>query len=217
MGLSWVSHSTLIYTSELILCSHICVYSVTRHNIHRTNHRLLTARWHVFQECSIVAAAYFSCYKSNLSSPATLYFWKSKNFIVEFSRTGRAIEKGYLSCHGKFWKTEFWNPRKINPSPEKSRKFISQKGRRVKSRCRITCMCACSKHRFFPWKREKKTRKRFVKISFYKREHQNNFLKALPSLCLLKSCSLWRKTRYMYLKTLLSRVYSAKLTEEVTP
>ena len=23
MGLSWVSHSTLIYTSELILCSHI--------------------------------------------------------------------------------------------------------------------------------------------------------------------------------------------------
>ena len=34
MGLSWVSHSTLIYTSELILCSHICVYSATRHNIH---------------------------------------------------------------------------------------------------------------------------------------------------------------------------------------
>ena len=33
MGLSWVSHSTLIYTSELILCSHICVYSATRHNI----------------------------------------------------------------------------------------------------------------------------------------------------------------------------------------
>ena len=28
------SHSTLIYTSELILCSHICVYSATRHNIH---------------------------------------------------------------------------------------------------------------------------------------------------------------------------------------
>ena len=35
MGLSWVSHSTLIYTSELILCSHICVYSATRHNIHK--------------------------------------------------------------------------------------------------------------------------------------------------------------------------------------
>ena len=31
---SWVSQSTLIYTSELILCSHICVYSATRHNIH---------------------------------------------------------------------------------------------------------------------------------------------------------------------------------------
>ena len=34
VGLSWVSHSTLIYTLELILCSHICVYSATRHNIH---------------------------------------------------------------------------------------------------------------------------------------------------------------------------------------
>ena len=31
---SVVSHNTLIYTSELILCSHICVYSATRHNIH---------------------------------------------------------------------------------------------------------------------------------------------------------------------------------------
>ena len=28
------THSTLIYTSELILCSHICVYSATRRNIH---------------------------------------------------------------------------------------------------------------------------------------------------------------------------------------
>ena len=34
MGLSWVSHNTLIYTSELILCSTICVHSATRHNIH---------------------------------------------------------------------------------------------------------------------------------------------------------------------------------------
>ena len=30
-------HSTLIYTSELILCSTICVYSATRHNIHICN------------------------------------------------------------------------------------------------------------------------------------------------------------------------------------
>ena len=33
----WVIHgliSTLIYTSELILCFHICVLSATRHNIH---------------------------------------------------------------------------------------------------------------------------------------------------------------------------------------
>ena len=34
MGLSWASHSTLIYTSTLILCSTICVHSATRHNIH---------------------------------------------------------------------------------------------------------------------------------------------------------------------------------------
>ena len=34
MGLSWASHSTLIYTSELILCCTICVHSATRHNIH---------------------------------------------------------------------------------------------------------------------------------------------------------------------------------------
>ena len=37
-GLSWVSHSTSICTSELILCSHICVYSATRHNIHMYPH-----------------------------------------------------------------------------------------------------------------------------------------------------------------------------------
>ena len=35
MGLS----STLIYTSELILCSTICVPSATRHNIHFENRR----------------------------------------------------------------------------------------------------------------------------------------------------------------------------------
>ena len=29
-----ISHGTLIYTSELILCSTICVHSATRHNIH---------------------------------------------------------------------------------------------------------------------------------------------------------------------------------------
>ena len=32
--LLWVSHITLIYTTELILCSTICVHSATRHNIH---------------------------------------------------------------------------------------------------------------------------------------------------------------------------------------
>ena len=34
VGRSWASYSTLIYTSELILCSTICVHSATRHNIH---------------------------------------------------------------------------------------------------------------------------------------------------------------------------------------
>ena len=34
MGLSCASHSTLIYTSELNLCSTICVLCATRHNIH---------------------------------------------------------------------------------------------------------------------------------------------------------------------------------------
>ena len=33
-GLFMGSSSTLIYTSELILCSTICVPSATRHNIH---------------------------------------------------------------------------------------------------------------------------------------------------------------------------------------
>ena len=34
MGVSWVSNSTLIYTSKLILCSTIWFHSATRHNIH---------------------------------------------------------------------------------------------------------------------------------------------------------------------------------------
>ena len=38
MGLSWASHSTLIYTSELILCSTIRVHSATRHKIHMYPH-----------------------------------------------------------------------------------------------------------------------------------------------------------------------------------
>ena len=34
VSLSWVSHGNLIYTSEAILCSTICVYSATQYNIH---------------------------------------------------------------------------------------------------------------------------------------------------------------------------------------
>ena len=41
MGLSWASHSTLIYTSESVLCSTICAQSATRHNIHKTSCSLM--------------------------------------------------------------------------------------------------------------------------------------------------------------------------------
>ena len=34
VGVPWVSFSTLIYTSELILCSTICVHSAIWHNIY---------------------------------------------------------------------------------------------------------------------------------------------------------------------------------------
>ena len=54
MGLSWVSHSTLIYTSELILCSHICVYSATRHNIHMISNTV--SHLEVFR-CEIIIKA----------------------------------------------------------------------------------------------------------------------------------------------------------------
>ena len=43
MGLS----STLIYTSELILCSTICVPSATRHNIHMYPYFLFAATHHL--------------------------------------------------------------------------------------------------------------------------------------------------------------------------
>ena len=45
----WVIHgsmSTLIYTSELILCSTICVHSATRHNIHMYPYFLFAAIHH---------------------------------------------------------------------------------------------------------------------------------------------------------------------------
>ena len=46
----WVIHgfnSTIIYTSELILCSTICVPSATRHNIHMYPYFLFTAIHHL--------------------------------------------------------------------------------------------------------------------------------------------------------------------------
>ena len=47
MGLSWASRSTLIYTSELILCSTICVHSATRHIIDMYPYFLFAAIHHV--------------------------------------------------------------------------------------------------------------------------------------------------------------------------
>ena len=47
VGLSWVSYSTLIYTSDLILCSTICVHSATRHNIHMYPYFLFAAIHHL--------------------------------------------------------------------------------------------------------------------------------------------------------------------------
>ena len=44
---SRVSHSTLIYTLELILCSTICVHSATRHNIYMYRYFLLSAFHHL--------------------------------------------------------------------------------------------------------------------------------------------------------------------------
>ena len=55
MGLS----STLIYTSELILCSTICVPSATRHSIHMYPYFLFAAIHHLnrprFSLCDLVA------------------------------------------------------------------------------------------------------------------------------------------------------------------
>ena len=46
-GSFMASHSTLIYTSELILCSTICVHSATRHNIHMYPYFLFAAIHHL--------------------------------------------------------------------------------------------------------------------------------------------------------------------------
>ena len=49
-NVQWVIHglsSTLIYTSELILCSTICVPSATRHNIHMYPYFLFAAIHHL--------------------------------------------------------------------------------------------------------------------------------------------------------------------------
>ena len=46
-GLPWVSYSTLIYTSEFILSSTICVHSAARHNIHMYPYFLFAAIHHL--------------------------------------------------------------------------------------------------------------------------------------------------------------------------
>ena len=65
MGLS----STLIYTSELILCSTICVPSATRHNIHMYPYFLFAAIHHLNRPrhslCNLVAVSRHSNGRSN--------------------------------------------------------------------------------------------------------------------------------------------------------
>ena len=59
-GLFMGLRSTLIYTSELILCSTICVPSAMRHNIHMYPYFLFAAIHHLkssptFSACDLVA------------------------------------------------------------------------------------------------------------------------------------------------------------------
>ena len=91
MGIEPTTHvhgfiSTLIYTSELILCFIICVYSATRHNIQN----ILTDHWDVLDllEWSLthwVTASYLSFH----------WEWKSiKQLIWKLSSLHETIPQG---------------------------------------------------------------------------------------------------------------------------
>ena len=56
----WVL-STLIYTSELILCSAVCVHSATRHNIRKKSIVCLTLSEKRTSEAAWVVASFNSC------------------------------------------------------------------------------------------------------------------------------------------------------------
>ena len=73
MGLS----STLIYTSELILCSTICVPSATRHNIHMFRERLSYKRGKAYARMSQVIIGngdFYGC----LSEPRGVSAWRKE-------------------------------------------------------------------------------------------------------------------------------------------
>ena len=63
----WNPHSTLIHTSELILCSTICVHSATRHNIHISSNN-----------CLIVGLLQFNRYLTHWILPG---LWISSSFF----------------------------------------------------------------------------------------------------------------------------------------
>ena len=70
MGLSWASHmhSTLIYTSDLILWSTIRVHSATRHNIHMYPYFLFAAIHHLIVPDFLCPTSQFSRQSNGISN-----------------------------------------------------------------------------------------------------------------------------------------------------
>ena len=90
-GFSWVSFSTLIYTSELILCSIICVHGGTLHNIYM---------FEVFvpQHSSIIQLVTNSIsFFILLVNSSWLVSYISKSFLLKSKRILRTFSK--LCCH----------------------------------------------------------------------------------------------------------------------
>ena len=101
------SHSTLIYTSELILCSTICVHSATRHNIHMYPHlnsgvRLLLELYRVFV---IKHVAFFTIWvKLTMSFTCT-----NLPFNLYTSVSGGGCD---FEFEQKFWRTNEFGKKK---------------------------------------------------------------------------------------------------------
>ena len=86
---SWVSHSTLIYTSEVIFCSTICVHSATRHNIriHMYPYFLLAAIHHLKSSLTFSDRPCSLCRQSNGSHQGQMnFFFTSCGSLIPFTR-----------------------------------------------------------------------------------------------------------------------------------